>query len=368
MKIAFLFTQGRISRLQEVWEGKAASEFFYGAIELQHRGHEIEYYEIKNEPRSSLTQKAIDHLFKWHLLPSRINGSLMIEVYELCRKLKNVDIIVATTTGISMATASLKASGMVRPPVIAIFLGLINYRHSWLRRRVNGIVLSRITTQLYGESELAGMKNLFQIPEERISVNQFGVDLSFWKPGAAKEGKHILSVGNDLRRDYELLLKAAGRVEYPFKIITARPINGPIPPNVTIIPGSWPSDRSMDGSLRNLFRECICVVLPLKEGIQPSGQSVALQAMACGKPVILTKTEGLWSKSMMRDGENVCLVPVGDAEALVASIDKLLTDPQERRRIGANGMKTVCQEGDINHFADRLEQECQRAIAFAGEK
>jgi glycosyltransferase involved in cell wall biosynthesis len=367
MKIAFLYTKGRIPRLQEVWEGKAASEFFYGAIELQHRGHEIEYCEIKNEPRSSLTQKAIDHLFKWHLLPSRINGSLMIEVYGLCRKLKNVDIIVATTTGISMATASLKATGMLRPPVIAIFLGLINYRHSWLRRRVNGIVLRRITTQLYGESELTGMRNIFQIPEERISVNQFGVDLSFWKPGVADGEGHILSVGNDLRRDYDLLLDVAGRINYPFKILTARNIGGSIPPNVSLIKGSWPSDRSMDQSLRNLFRECTCVVLPLKEGVQPSGQSVALQAMACGKAVILTKTEGLWSKSMMRDGENVCLVPAGNAEALVASIDKLLTDPEERRRIGANGMKTVCQEGDINHFADRLERECQRVLAFEGK-
>jgi glycosyltransferase involved in cell wall biosynthesis len=363
MKIAFFYTQGRIPRLHEVWEGNAASEFFYGAIELQRRGHEIEYYEIKNEPTPSLTQKAIDRLFKWHLLPSRINGSLMIEVYEICRRLKQVDIIVATSTGISLTTASLKAAGIIKPPVIAIFLGLLNYRHSWVRQRVNGLVLRRIWTQLYGEGELSWMRRIFHIPEDRISVNQFGVDLSFWKPGADSEGEYILSVGNDLRRDYDLLLDVAARIDYPFKILTARNINGPIPAHVTVIRGTWPADQSMDGTLRKMYQNSTCVVIPLKEGIQPSGQSVALQAMACGKPVILTRTKGLWSETMIRHGENVYLVPVGDTESLLAAIEKLLADPKERRRIGTNGLKTVLQEGNIFDFADRLEWECQRAIA-----
>jgi len=194
------------------------------------------------------------------------------------------------------------------------------------------------------------------------------VDLNFWKPGVDREGQYILSVGNDLRRDYDLLLAVAARIDYPFKILTARNINDPIPAHVTVIPGTWPFEQSMDEKLLALYQNSICVVLPLKEGIQPSGQSVALQAMACGKPVILTHTKGLWSEAMMRHGENVFLVPVGDPEAMVEAIEKLLTDPEERRRIGTNGVRTVCQEGDINHFTDRLECECHRVIAAEKKK
>jgi glycosyltransferase involved in cell wall biosynthesis len=368
MRIVFIYTQGRLSRLKEIREGKAASEFFYGAIELQQRGHQVEHYEIDPKPRSYLKQKIIDLLFKGHLLPSRINGSLMIQVHDICREVRQADVIVATTTGISLAAATLKTLGLVKPPIVAIFLGLINYRHSWLRKRVNGLVLRRIRTQLYGESEWADMQNLFRIPPDKISVNQYGVDLNFWKPGVDREGQYILSVGNDLRRDYDLLLAVAARIDYPFKILTARNINDPIPAHVTVIPGTWPFEQSMDEKLLALYQNSICVVLPLKEGIQPSGQSVALQAMACGKPVILTHTKGLWSEAMMRHGENVFLVPVGDPEAMVEAIEKLLTDPEERRRIGTNGVRTVCQEGDINHFTDRLECECHRVIAAEKKK
>ena len=34
--------------------------------------------------------------------------------------------------------------------------------------------------------------------------------------------------------------------------------------------------------------------MPLVETLQPSGQSVALQSMSMGLPVLITKTEGFW--------------------------------------------------------------------------
>ena len=44
---------------------------------------------------------------------------------------------------------------------------------------------------------------------------------------------------------------------------------------------------------------------------QPSGQSVTLQASACARPVVLSRTRGLWDPDRLRDGENVLLVPPG---------------------------------------------------------
>ena len=46
----------------------------------------------------------------------------------------------------------------------------------------------------------------------------------------------------------------------------------------------------------------------MKDVPQPSGQSVTLQASACGRPVVLTRTRGLWDPEQLRDGENVLLV------------------------------------------------------------
>mgnify|MGYP001600219369 CR=1 FL=1 len=196
-----------------------------------------------------------------------------------------------------------------------------------------------------------------------MAVNQFGVDTSFWSPDGSMDGGYILSVGNDARRDYELLAEAARRIPERFVVVTSRKIEGGVPPNVEIRKGDWHAETLSDEELRSLYRGASLVALPLKDSAQHSGQSVCLQAMACGKPVVLTDTRGLWSRDMMRDGENVVLVPHGDADALVRAIRRVMDDPEERKRIGGCARETAVAEGSIEGFADRLEQACQAAVS-----
>ncbi|MFM8886503.1 MAG: glycosyltransferase, partial [Chthoniobacterales bacterium] len=70
---------------------------------------------------------------------------------------------------------------------------------------------------------------------------------------------------------------------------------------------------------RELYQGAACVVVPLKESPQPSGQSVAMQAMMCGAPVVHTKTSGWWGGDTIRAGQEVLLVPPADAPALAAA-------------------------------------------------
>ena len=41
--------------------------------------------------------------------------------------------------------------------------------------------------------------------------------------------------------------------------------------------------------LRKLYQDASIIVIPIRDVFQPSGYSVTLQAMSCGKPVILPK-------------------------------------------------------------------------------
>jgi glycosyltransferase involved in cell wall biosynthesis len=66
------------------------------------------------------------------------------------------------------------------------------------------------------------------------------------------------------------------------------------------------------------------VVVPLEESIQPSGQSVAMQAMMCGAPVVHTKTVGWWGAGVIRDQIDMELVSPGDGEAMACAIKKSL--------------------------------------------
>lgn len=68
--------------------------------------------------------------------------------------------------------------------------------------------------------------------------------------------------------------------------------------------------------------------------VQPSrweGMALApLEAMACGRPVVVTDVAG--ARESLPDGDAAgCVVPVGDAPALAAALLRLLTDPGLRR-------------------------------------
>lgn len=368
MKIAIVFKKGRLRRLKKVMAGKAASDFFYGAKELQGRDHDIDIFEIENAPYGDRLFRKVsgaiaDWLFARRLLPSRAYGGLLFKAKDLCSSLQSYDVVVATTTGIAFSLGLWRYLGYLKPPIVAIHCSLMNYQHNWFRRNLNGILLRRMWTQLYGDAEINGFCNTFNVPEDRVEVNQFGIDTNFWTPSKDnKRGEYILSIGNDGRRDYDLLMKVARKVDYKFLVVTFRDIKEEIPPNVTIKSGNWHSETLTDEHLRDLYRNSKFVVIPLKDSPQPSGQSVSLQAMACGKPVILTRTRGLWSEDIMKDGENVIFAPPNDPDIFAEKINDLLGSSEAIMRMGHRNREKVCKEASISGFAERLERVCKIAL------
>lgn len=64
-----------------------------------------------------------------------------------------------------------------------------------------------------------------------------------------------------------------------------------------------------------------------------------LEAMALGLPVVATDCPPGGPRMVITDGENGLLVPVGDEDALVAAINRLIEDPQLADRLGRNAAK-----------------------------
>jgi len=85
---------------------------------------------------------------------------------------------------------------------------------------------------------------------------------------------------------------------------------------------------------RELLRRCLAVVMPSRyEG----WGIVAIEAAACGKPVIGQRVTGLVDS--VRDGETGILVPYEDVDALAAAINRIVEDDELRHRMGAAGRK-----------------------------
>jgi glycosyltransferase involved in cell wall biosynthesis len=91
----------------------------------------------------------------------------------------------------------------------------------------------------------------------------------------------------------------------------------------------------------SLLRSVQVVVLPsYREGL-PKG---LIEAAACGLPLVTTDVPGC--REVVTDGVDGLLVPVKDANALAAAIQRLQGDADLRRRLGAAARVKAEQEFD----------------------
>jgi glycosyltransferase involved in cell wall biosynthesis len=100
----------------------------------------------------------------------------------------------------------------------------------------------------------------------------------------------------------------------------------------------------------------------VKDVPQPSGQSVTLQAMACARPVVLSRTKGLWSSSELSDGENISFVPPADPDALGSAVRRLLDNRERAEGLGRAGREEVEGSATVSAYAERLLEICRRAV------
>ena len=346
-RIAFVYSGGREGRGSD-----GPSDFFYGARELAGGGRfEIECLDLDSRPADLGTALIGRVLGKW--LPPRTSADWIARCRRVLPRLREADVVVATATEISFGLAIWKALGFFRKPLAGILCGAVNYPiGSELRRRGVARLLGKFRPFLFADSELAEMKSRFELPADSISVGWFGVDETFWTLPERSGGREgVLAVGNDSRRDFETLVQAARlSAETRFTVITRRERPANLPANVEWRRGDWKEAPLSDEELRSLYQRAACVVVPLEECIQPSGQSVAMQAMMCGAPVVHSRTEGWWGAEVVRDGREIFLVPPNDAGGLAEGIRR--TSSPENRTAAREALLRA--EWSCVGFAQRL--------------
>jgi glycosyltransferase involved in cell wall biosynthesis len=130
--------------------------------------------------------------------------------------------------------------------------------------------------------------------------------------------------------------------EYPIRTTT-------FPPNVLVL-RDWPHAAVMQAWARAML------------GLVPSTWSdpcptVAMEAMALGRPLIATRIGGL--TDLVDDGETGLLVPPRDPAALRSAMERLVADPAARERMGASGRRKVAgfQAGSVVARIERVYRE-----------
>lgn len=172
----------------------------------------------------------------------------------------------------------------------------------------------------------------FGIPASRCHTLCVPIDTRFFAPEPAPEADPpmILSAGA-AQRDYPTLIAVMKDVPARFRIASGSSWIGEatklaVPETCTMgSAGSMPA-------LRALYAAAAMVVLPLQDVIHASGYAVAMEAMAMGKALIVTRTGA--PADFFCDGETCLLVPPGDPAALRSAILRLLENADLRARLG----------------------------------
>jgi len=361
-EIVFLSRTGRLKMVEDWKRGEIPNDFLYGFSEVIDSGVRWRIQEMEHP--GGLRQK-IDNQFK------RIGQFLFRQNLPILTILNSVwkdrgrSVIYFTNIdSIAISYCLLKVLGLVSAPIIHVSQGLTNEfenRTGPVDPRWSGGVLAILIRQIdvltvLGVGARKALYRHLGIPQQRVIFLPFGVDCQFWKPekdfrDAKKNASYIVCVGSDAQRDYEILGNA--KLPLPLKIVTRLNLSD------SVIRASVEvrSDYSFK-EIRNLYWNASIAILPAKDVSQPTGQSSALQAMACGCPVLMTDFRGLWDPRRIVNRENVLLMEPYNPRNLIEQLDSLLGNPEMRSSLIENAKQTVDRFYKSSLMGQRILRLC----------
>jgi glycosyltransferase involved in cell wall biosynthesis len=197
--------------------------------------------------------------------------------------------------------------------------------------------------------------NDYGVPAEKVFVISPGVDLAQWprvtpeERLAASVGRlpRLLFVGGDFERKGGRLLldcferSLSGRCE--LDIVTQSALTPP--PGVRLHTNVTPNSET----LKRLYAEADVFVFPTLADCAPLAVP---EAMAASLPVVTTRVGAI--PEMIHDGATGLLVAPGDRDGLQDALDRLLSSPELRLKMGSAARATAERVDDAGHNATRV--------------
>lgn len=113
--------------------------------------------------------------------------------------------------------------------------------------------------------------------------------------------------------------------------------------------------------LRALYRRAAVVAIPLYDVDFQAGSLVAYEAMACGKPVVISRTRG--QSDIVSENETGSYVPVGDSTALAEALNRLLKDPTLAHAMGRKARSKVEAGLNLSTYLDNMAELVREVAA-----
>ncbi len=168
--------------------------------------------------------------------------------------------------------------------------------------------------------------------------------------------KKILSAGRS-GRDYPTLINAIKNTDTSLQIITDGQVttdgSATLSKQVEVVRGCY------GGDYYARIKQARIVVIPLKDDDISAGQMVMLDAMAMGKPVVITKTHT--TTEYFEENCGILLVEKGDIASMQRIITRLMKDDAFCSAMGKASAKTYDKKHTIKAYANGLSEAAEFA-------
>ncbi|MBD2167199.1 glycosyltransferase [Calothrix membranacea FACHB-236] len=295
----------------------------------------------------------------------------------------NYDLIYSTCQTSTLILALLRIVGIFRTPLVVK-----------LERPFNKNKLNQILVKLFAQAHdkilcLSSktenrLKNDFGVDKDKLALLDWGPDLPSYDDYKFPDydisaEKVFVSAGNE-SRDYNTLAQAFNEIDSPLKIYCSRksaPTINPHSPNIIIqysqretLALAWKAISWQD--LLSEYAKAYAITIPLY--IPPHridttplyGVTSLLDAMAMGKPVIMTKHR---QANIDVEKEKIGLwVEPGDVKGWQQAVNYLLEHPKEAQEMGKRGRILAEQKYNLEIFGSQLARALKTsAIAVEGK-
>ncbi|HTB64312.1 MAG TPA: glycosyltransferase [Opitutales bacterium] len=192
-----------------------------------------------------------------------------------------------------------------------------------------------------------------EYPAARVRRVVWAADTEYY-PSAAGAGGYFAATGVT-QRDYSVLLQAARAVNFPFVILGPAEMKAQAPANV-----DW-RDRNRaqahatidDDQLRKLYHGARAILIPLQpDPDDASGFTNILEAIACGRPVVMTRTGALdLTPAVLGIGFDIA---PGDSAGWIHALQTLANEPATATRFAARAAELARDYFNLPRFEKDL--------------
>lgn len=259
----------------------------------------------------------------WGFVPTRLRSWKTWKAWQGLWSLwaqRRIDCLIATTEAAGLPSLFLRRLGLLRRPVLVIAVATLTPKYidesmgrirRWMLRGADRIVV-------LASFQVAEMSRQLGVDRTRVSFVPFGVDTEFFTPPTDDPPVEwdIAAVGTNEGKDFPTLVSALSPHERCL-IVTDQRNAGQV--RRTETQGAITLEHDIPIlQLRALYLAARRIVVPLKHVDFSSGQTVLLETLALGRPVVVTDV------LPVRDyvsTEVAMLVPPGDVTAMRAALD-----------------------------------------------